>query len=224
MAKEYTRKVSVFDNVPGVGKILYFNDFRSRGEFKLTGTGSYLAYRDISKYFTPPASLKLNTNALTPVVGDFAQIEGGFRITPEEILYAYIVWRFFSENVSGNWDFEFIIQDGAEQKLAKLRYNLSGGKWQYWNENAAYADIPGGACRLTMAYFLGVSFGIDYKNGKYLFIESSNFHLDISDLAMQTIESDEGRYGIWRVKETTEHPGALSQLYLDYILLTNEML
>lgn len=221
MSQEYTRQLSIIGNIPHLGPILYFNDFSGNLILSSTGTGSETMKRDISTFLSPPASLSLGTQPSTPLTDDQAAVSAKIRILPTKQIFFHTIWIHDNGNNSGLWEFHIQLDDNTNLHQAAVRFILASNKWVYLNVNNTWTDIPSGAQAISSSTWRHLSLGVDFNLNRYLFLESANLKLDMSNISYRLTSSSGQLDSFWRCKMTLTQDGERSYLNLDQVLITS---
>jgi len=221
MPEEYTREYSIIGNIPFSGKVIYFDGFESGVRWIADGLGDdWTVECRKDDAYSGKYDCVLTTKATSPTLGDWVYIQRELHCRPNVLATLFFRWKHWYVGRLQYMEVRFNSFVNGDAHDARVRYDSDGTKWQYYDENMVWVDIPGGDQFIEDLYWADFSLKVDFLSGKYVSLASNRKKFDLSALKYHIEEVGEGdRYEIRITASTRLAEQAI--LSVDDVLVTS---
>jgi len=180
MGKPYVRQVEVVGLVEQLGTVILFDDMEDLFKWIGYGTGTdYVVEKSTTVAFNGSASLHMRTRATTPAPGDYVAADRRIGVPYGKKVKFECRWRV--DVVADLDNIRFVLRwfDGAKAHVALIRWQGPEEKWQYYGDDGAMHDIPGGVQSLLQGSFHRIAYTVDFTKNEYGIFQCDDLLVDL---------------------------------------------
>ncbi len=219
MGREYTRRNTIFGNIPTYGEILLYDDMEDLLKWTQDNNlGDDVFALDTTIAYNLSKSLHMKTRTTSAAVGDKIGAQRRLYITPSKKVINNCL--FYSPDLTLIQFINFRLQfyDGSDVNQANIHFFPNTPKWKYFDSAGALTDVPGATAHLYSGGWHRVAISVDFANKEYLLLTIDHNTYSLANKSIFT-STDATKPHILLFVEIETAGAAAAEIYLDEYLI-----